>query len=164
MGQGEIVRDEDDGCPRLPIERLEQLDDVRTGVAVQIARGLIGEEEARGIAERARNGHALLLASGELIGKVVRPVTEPHAGQQLARPRWRAILAAQFERHLHVLERGERRDELEALKHEPDLLAPELRAPVFVQLRQVGAVQEYSATRRDVESGEEAEQCSFPTP
>ena len=53
--------------PRLAVERLEQLDDVRAGLAVEVARRLVGEEQARRVAERARDGDALLLAAGELV-------------------------------------------------------------------------------------------------
>ena len=41
-------------------------------LAVEVAGGLVGEEEARRVAEGARDGDALLLAAGELVGKVVR--------------------------------------------------------------------------------------------
>ena len=43
----EVVRDEHDRRAGLAVERLEQLDDVRAGVAVEVAGGLVGEEEAR---------------------------------------------------------------------------------------------------------------------
>ena len=93
------MRDEHDRRARLAVERLEQLDDARAGLAVEVARRLVGEEEARRVAERARDGDALLLAARELVGKWCAPVAEPDAGEQLAgaraaRRRRRAARAA----------------------------------------------------------------------
>ena len=68
-GERVIVRDENDRRLRFAIERLEQLDDVRAGVAVEISRRLVGEQDARRVRECARDRDALLLAAGELRGK-----------------------------------------------------------------------------------------------
>ena len=76
------------------------------------------------------------------VGKVIEPIAESDAAQQLARTLAGAALAAQLERHLHVLERRERGDQLKALEDEPNFLAPQLRALVLVHRRQVGAVED----------------------
>ena len=68
------------------------------------------------------------------------PLGEPDPGEQLVGRAGRAV-AAQLERDLHVLARGERRDELERLEHEPDLLAPEPRQRVFVERAEILPVQ-----------------------
>ena len=79
--------------------------------------------------------------------------------QQLARALGGAALAAKLERDLHVLDRGERGDQLEALKHEPHFLAAQPGALVLVHRRQVGVVEDDLAVRRGVEAGEESEEC-----
>ena len=157
-GEREVVRDEHDRRPRFAVERLEQLDDARAGVAVEIAGRLVGEEDARRVGERARDGDALLLAAGELRREVIEPVAEPDAREQLARARAGAAVAAQLERHLHVLERGERRDQLKALEDESNFLAAQPRALVLVHRGEVGVVEQHLAARRRVESGEQAEE------
>ena len=157
-GEREVVRHQDDGGARFAIERLEQLDDVRAGVAVEVAGGLVGEEHARRVAEGARDGDALLLAAGELVGKWCARSPSPTRASSSRRARRRAVVAAQLERDLHVLERGERGDELEALEDEADFRPAELRALIFVEAREIGAVEQHGAARRDVESGEQAEQ------
>src|SRR5690349_4437697 len=48
-GERRIVRHENDRDVRLTVERLQQLDDSRAGVAVEVSRWLIREENARGI-------------------------------------------------------------------------------------------------------------------
>src|SRR5256885_12248887 len=54
----------------------------------------------------------------ELVGKVIDAVAEADAGEELPGARGCAVVAAELERHLHVLERGERGDELKARSEE----------------------------------------------
>src|SRR5262245_14328928 len=115
-GEIQVVRHEHDRRLRFTVERVEQRDDSRAGLAVEIARRLIGKEDARRIGERARDRYALLFAAGELRWKMVESVAEAHAHEQVARTRAGAAVATQLERHLHILECGERRDQLKALK------------------------------------------------
>src|SRR5690242_4864714 len=88
----------------------------------------------------------------------MQTIAEPHARQQLARAGRGVAVAAQLERHLYVLERGERRDELEALKHEADFLAPQPCTLVFVHRGEIRVVEQHVAARRRVETSEQAEQ------
>ena len=53
-------------------------------------------------------------------GKWCDAVAESDAGEELTSARGAPVVAAQLERHLHVLERGERRNQLKALEHEPN--------------------------------------------
>ena len=54
---------------------------------VERARDLVEEHEARVHRERAGDRHALLLATGEPVGVLVRLVLEPDEREQLASPR-----------------------------------------------------------------------------
>jgi len=47
---------------------LEQRHDFFTGVAVQIAGGFVGQQQAGTVDQRARNCYALLLTAGNLVG------------------------------------------------------------------------------------------------
>src|SRR5829696_8947730 len=163
-GEREIVRDEHDRRIRFAVDRLQQLDDAGAGVTVEVARRLVGEEDARRVAEGPRDGDALLLAPGELVGKVVRALGEPDAREQLPGARLGAAVPAQLERHLHVLLRREGGDELKALEHEPNFLTTEPRAVVLAQPGQVRAVELHRAARRRVEAGEKAEQRRLAAP
>ena len=53
-------------------------------LGVEVAGGLVGEEERRPVDQRAGDGDALLLAAGELGRAVVEAVAEADAGQELA--------------------------------------------------------------------------------
>ena len=59
------------------------------GARVEVAGGLVGEEHGGPGDERAGDGHALLLAAGELGGLVRQAVAEPDGVDELrpARPR-----------------------------------------------------------------------------
>ena len=75
-GEPRLVGDEDDGVAA-PVQLVEEPDDLLAGGGVEVAGGLVGEEE-RGLAhERAGDGDALALAAGELVRLVVHAVREP---------------------------------------------------------------------------------------
>jgi acyl-CoA thioesterase-1 len=155
------VRDQDDRGSRFAIERLEQLDDPSTGVAVQIPGRLVGEENARSVGEGAGDRHPLLFAAGELRREVVETVAEPDALEDVARAFHYMVLAPQLERHLHVLDRGECRDQLKALEDETDLFAAHAGPRILVHRRDVDSVEVNRTVRRCIKTGEETEESSF---
>src|SRR5580692_7424015 len=52
--------------------------------AVEAAGGLVRQHKLRPVGQSTRHGHALLLAGRELRGKMVQPMAQAHALQQLA--------------------------------------------------------------------------------
>ena len=52
---------------------------------VQVAGGLIREDQLRLVDQRSRNAHPLLLSTRELGWQMVKPVTESHAAQRIRR-------------------------------------------------------------------------------
>ena len=62
--------------------------------AVEIAGRLVGEQHRRLVGERAGDGHALLLAAGKLVGRVVAALGEADGLKRLQRP---LVLAGAFE-------------------------------------------------------------------
>src|SRR6266545_3592057 len=66
--------------------------------------------------------------------------------------------ARNLHRHEDVFERRQRRDEMEELEHEADLLATQLRKRVFAELRDVGIVDEDFAGAWRIEAGKQSEQ------
>ena len=66
---------------------LEQLDNALSGVAVQIACRLVGQDNVRVGGEGPGDGHPLLLSAGEFLNSAVDLVLgKPHAQEQLLRP------------------------------------------------------------------------------
>ena len=62
--------------PAVAIELLQQREDLEARARVEVARGLVGEEQRRVGHQRARDGDALLLAARELVRRVVEAVAE----------------------------------------------------------------------------------------
>ncbi len=65
---------------------------------------------------------------------------------------------SELERNQHVLQRSQRREEVEGLEDETDLFRPELRPPVLGEREDVFTVQDDTAGRGLVEAGQQTEQ------
>ena len=95
------------------------------------------------IGERAGDGHALLLAAGKLVGRVVGAVAEADGFQRLQRPLALALavqpLARVKHRQLDVFQGGRARKQVEALKDEADFLIADVGQFVAVELRNINA-------------------------
>src|SRR5262249_54386103 len=125
---------------------------------VEIARGLIGQEQGRTARDRARHRHALLLAPRELHGVVMSALAQAYLVEERPRAFERAGTAAQREGPRHVLEGGERGDEMEGLEDVADGVAPESREVVLVEAGEIHIVDDDAARRRPVEARDETEQ------
>ena len=91
------------------------------------------------IDQRARHGHALLLAAGKLRGKMLDAIGETHANERRTSLGF-VCGAVKILREHHVFERGEIRHEMKLLEDESDFLGAETREPAFIEARDVGAI------------------------
>ena len=87
---------------------------------VELAGGLVEQDQRRVGHDRARDGHPLLLAARELARVVVQPVVQADDAERDAHPLLALLLRepGEQERQLHVLERGEDGQQVERLEHE----------------------------------------------
>ncbi len=129
-------------------------------LAVERAGGLVGEDDAAAVHQRAGDRHALLLAAGELVGLVLQAIGQAQRGEQFGRARM-----ARLRRHagvdrgdLDVLLCGGRGDQVVALEHEAEGLAPQLRKLVAVQARHVAPHEAIGAAARAVQAAEDVHQ------
>jgi hypothetical protein len=83
------------------------------------------------------------------------PATQPGVWQ--ASDGRRTAFAAQFQRHEHVFQRSEGRDELKILKHKPHVRVPHPRPPVLVERAQLAAGQRHRTAGSPVEPRAEPE-------
>jgi hypothetical protein len=118
-----VVRDQHDGAA-LAAEFAEQAQDGLASVGVEVARRLVRENDAGVVHQGARDGHALLLAAGELAGPVPAPVGQAHRLERRQRapaplPRGHAAVN---HGQLDVLDHVELGQEVEELEDEPDFL------------------------------------------
>ena len=120
---------------RRPDKLGQRFEDVAGGGRVEVAGGLVGQEEARRVGDGAGDGDALLLAARQLrrAGASARSL-DPHVGQEFA---WRAVrleLPRQPANELRdddVLERAELAEEVMELVDEADLDATD-RSPLGI--------------------------------
>src|SRR5436190_2588692 len=89
---------------------------------------------------------------------MIEPIAKSDPAEKIAGALGCAAVAAELEGHLDVFERGQCGDELEALKYEPDFLAPKTRPLVFIHRGEVRVVEEHFAVRWGIETSEQAEQ------
>ena len=82
-GEPLVVRHHDERGA-VGIEASEEVEDLLAGGRVELAGGLVGEEDRRPVGERAGDRHPLHLAAGELRRPVLRAVSEPDVREQLA--------------------------------------------------------------------------------
>ena len=121
-----IVRDHDDGLALLPVQGLEQVENLVSALAIQIACWLVAEQERRVAHDRARDSDALLLSAGELTGIVLGAILEPHDGEcglHVLAP-LRATQVRQQQRNLDVSLGGQHGEQVVELEHEADMTGP----------------------------------------
>src|SRR6516164_2644057 len=144
--------DHDDGTT-VAVKVLEQGQDLVAGPAIERAGRLVGQDEYRIIHHRARNDDALLLASGELIRPMMAavgeadPVERPFGSASSFAATSARVNKGQFDIFQCAGPRQKRRD----LKDETDVLAPDGRADVFVQLYNFSPVQPIFAAVRPLQ-------------
>ena len=97
---------------------------------VEVARGLVGEQDGRLGHHRTCDRHALLLTAGQLARQVPRPVSHADALERLVDALAPLGLGHPHvgERQLDVLVDRQVADQVEALEDEPDLAVPRARA------------------------------------
>src|SRR5712671_572339 len=83
FGQGALVGDHDDGHAEGVLDFAEEEEDLLAGGAVEVAGGLVGEQDGGLIYERAGQGAALLLAAGEFAGSMLAAGAEADAVERL---------------------------------------------------------------------------------
>ena len=118
-----VVGDQQQGVA-LAVQLLEELQHLGACLRVQGARGLIRQQQGRGVGQGPGHGDPLLLTPGERRGQLVRLVGDAHLLEQGQGP-----LAALFPSHagvehgqLHVPDDARLGQQVVALEHEADLL------------------------------------------
>src|ERR1700680_3674030 len=159
FGYLRVVGDQHDGLAVL-VHAYQQLNDHVGHLGVEVAGRLIGPYHRPLVDQRARHGDALLLATGELVGAVVGAVRQAQRLQHLQRAPARVARADVLEQewHLHVLDRGEHRQQVEGLEDKAHVLAPVRGASSVGHLGEVLAIDHDLPAIEAIEAGETVEQ------
>ena len=156
-----VVSDQDERGPAFPVQLAKKVDDLRARPTVEIACGLVREENSRFGDERPCERDSLLLPTGELRRVVVQAITESDSGEEgfgpaseVARSRARAP-GLELERHLHVFDGPERGQQMEGLENKADVGRAKLGPTIFGKIGQSRIAQAHLAARRVVQSRHE---------
>ena len=143
--------------------RHEGPEDMAGGLRVEIAGRLVGEEHARRVGDRPRDGDALLLAARQFGGAMVEALGEAEEIEKLAGALARFARREPTDelRHDHVLEGGELGQEVMELVDEADLLAAQARAPGIVHGGCRPAADEHLAAIRLLEQAGDMQEGRF---
>ena len=103
----------------------QRAEDVVGGMHVEVSRGLVGKQNARGIGDCTGDCHPLLLAPRQLCRPVIEPLCQPQILEQLDGPGlgFRARETADHLRQQHIFQRRELRQQMVRLVDEADLVA-----------------------------------------
>ena len=160
LGDVGLVCDQEHRDAALRIQPLEDLHDLDARARVEVAGRLVRQDDGGFVDQRPRDRHALLLAAGQLVGKVVGAVAEAdglerRAGAPCRSRRLERAAAVVEQRQLDVVERARARQQVEALEDEADLLVADARQIVARQPRHVAPSRTYWPLDRTVEAPED---------
>ena len=145
------MRDDHDGHAVFPALLLQKRKDLLAGLVVKRAGRLVAQQKPRPFGQRTRDGHALLLAAGELGGEVLHPLAEADLPQHLVR---RDGVLAELARDLHVFQRCHVGKQIIELEHKADLMPAVGRQPFAVKPRHILARQKHMAGGQPVHASE----------
>ena len=136
LGRVRIVRDHHDRLAVIAIERLQQVEDFVAGLAIEVARRLVAEEQRRVGHDRARDADALFLTAGELARIVLRAIGQADDLQRDADALAALGLAElrQEQRQLDVALGRQHRQQVVELEDEADVARAPLRQRAAAQL------------------------------
>ena len=80
LGHADVVRDNQHGRSQALVQIVNQLQDLRAGVRIQVAGGLVGQQDRADKRQRPRDRHALALAAREFVGQMVHAVRRAAPG------------------------------------------------------------------------------------
>ncbi len=157
------MSDEDQGGAVFAIKREQQIGNFIPGLAIEVAGGLIGEQNGRTTIEGPGKRDPLLFTAGELCWQVVQAFAKPQLLKQRAgiAPALAVAGATQQRRQLDVLQGVERRDQHKRLKDKTDVLRPQRRPRLLIHPMQRFAQHRYFPTAAIVQAGEDRQQGRF---
>jgi hypothetical protein len=152
-GAARVVGHHHDRLAELADRLPQEVQDVGRGVRVEVAGGLVGEDQIGLVDQRPGAGNPLLLTAGELGRAVRETVRDAQLPDQVAEPVAVDPGPGQVGREGDVLGRGQRRDQVEGLEDEADLVPAQPGEPGVVEPADVLAAHERLPGRRPVEAG-----------
>src|SRR5699024_11205252 len=158
LGGVPLMGDHHDGLVELVHAQPQEVEHLLGGAGVEVAGGLVGEDDRGGGDQGAGDRDALHLAAGELRGEVREPVGDAEGGGDRLQPCPVRARAGELERQQDVLLGRQHRQQVEGLEDEADLLPPQLGERIVAEGGDLGAVQQDRTGVDHVEPGEDVQQ------
>jgi hypothetical protein len=163
-----VVGDNDDGLP--PVNKLlEESKDALGGGGVEVAGGLVADDEGRVVGEGTGDGSALLLTAAKGTGELVSLIGDAHHVEEVhsallcfSRSRHSGVSAGEVDGEDNVLEDGEGGEELEELEDDADVGAAPASEFVLAHVVDRLTSDEDLAAGRAVDAGDQVKQSGFP--
>ncbi len=161
---GGVVGDHDDRVALLLVELAEDAQHLAARLRVEVAGRLVGEHELGREKQGAGDRDPLLLAAGELGGEMVDAVAQPDPVEQhaCALAHGRVAPLGDDRGQGHVLLRGERREQVEELEDEADVVAAQLGQLLVVEPLVVAAGDGDRPGGRRFERPDDVQQGALP--
>ena len=125
-GRVRVVGHHDDGLAERADRVAQEAEHLGAGARVEVAGGLVGEDHFGTGDQRPGARDALLLPAGQLRRAVPEPVAQADGVDDRVEPRLVGLAAGDRQRQQDVLLGAERRQQVELLEDEADLLAAQL--------------------------------------
>src|SRR5579872_2632894 len=138
VGDVLLVRDHDDRAPLL-IERPEHLHDLVAGCRIEVAGGLVGQDDLGVVDKCAGDCDALLLAARKLEGAVIQPLAQADSRRQFEAPvalglADRRVTGTVMQGQLDIFEHRVLGDQVIGLEDEAEFLIADVRELGVVHL------------------------------
>jgi hypothetical protein len=130
---------------------------------IEVARGLVGENQRWSVDQSPGNGDALLLPSRQLARGMIETIIEPHHAEHFDRPRV-ALLAVKpvvHHRQLDIFKSGRARQQVESLKDEADALVADVRPLVGGQRADLVVFQEILTAGGAIKTAKDIHESRF---
>src|SRR5450830_958416 len=151
-----IVRDHDDRLAHLPVQQLEDLQDLVSRSPIEIPGRLVAQQDIRVGHQGARNGNTLLLAAGQLLRVMAGTMAEAddvHGGFDISLA-FPGRQLRQQKRQFDVLGGVQHRDQVVRLKNEPDVPRPPARQIALAEPVQLFLSEEQLAACRLIDAAQ----------
>ncbi len=143
----------------LGIQLLEEQHDLFARAGVQVAGGLVRQQNGRAHHQGPRDRHPLLLAAGQLGGPVVHAILQPHPRQRLRRRRAGFAASVEYSMGSRTLSSAVKpRQQIEGLEDEPDLLIAHPRERLVPHAAGVFPIQPVVSPRGQVHAAQHVQQ------
>jgi len=147
----------------LLVQLLQKPQHLAASMGVQRAGGLVRQNDRRVAHQCPRNGHALLLAAGKLVGAVFQLVAKPHLFQHLpgADVAVGAGDARIHQRHLHIFHQVQLGQQIVLLEDKAQHLVADSGQLVAVHLAHIPAIEPVGAVGRHIQTADDVHAGGF---